>query len=59
METDPRRPFPSLTVQIYNYATGPDHNQKQQAWAGILVLISLIFLLNLAVRFATRSRRPI
>jgi phosphate transport system permease protein len=58
METDPRRPFPSLTVQIYNYATGPDRSQKQQAWAGILVLISLIFVLNLAVRFATRSRRP-
>ena len=55
---DPNEPFPSLTVQIYTYATGPYPEQKRLAWAGILVLICLIFLLNLAIRFTTRSRRP-
>ena len=53
---DPNRPFPSLTVQIFTYATGPYPSQKSEAWAGILVLITLIFVLNLAIRFATRQR---
>ena len=56
LEFDPRYPFPSLTVQIYDYARGPDPAQRQLAWAGILVLIFMIFLLNLSVRFATRPR---
>ena len=54
---DVAEPFPSLTVQIFTYATGPYPKQKEQAWAGILVLIFLIFLLNLAIRFTTRSRK--
>jgi len=57
VETNPNNPFPSLTVQIYTYATGPYAAQKQQAWAGILVLIGLIFCLNVAIRFATRGKR--
>jgi phosphate transport system permease protein len=56
LTTNPNEPFPSLTVQIYTYATGPYPEQKRLAWAGILVLISLIFLLNLAIRFTTRQR---
>lgn len=43
--------FPSLTVQIFNYATAPSADQNRLAWAGILVLICLIFVLNLAIRF--------
>ena len=54
---DPRRPFPSLTVQIFNYASGPYPNERGLAWAGILVLVGLIFVLNLGIRFATRARR--
>ena len=54
---DPRRPFPSLTVQIFNYASGPFPDERRLAWAGILVLVGLIFLLNLGIRFATRTRR--
>ena len=54
---DPSRPFPSLTVQIYNYATGPYEPFKKLAWAGILVLISLVFVLNLSIRFITSRRR--
>jgi phosphate transport system permease protein len=51
---DPNQPFPSLTVQVYNYARGPYVAQRELAWAGILVLIALIFVLNLMIRFATR-----
>ena len=55
-EVEINQPFPSLTVQIYTYATGPYPEFKRLAWAGILVLIMLIFVLNLLIRFATRSR---
>jgi len=51
------KPFPSLTVQIFSYATGPDEGERKLAWAGILVLIGLIFVLNLCIRFATRSKK--
>jgi phosphate transport system permease protein len=48
--------FPSLTVQIFQYATTSEQEWVRQAWAGMLVLIVLVSLLNLAVRFASRSR---
>jgi phosphate transport system permease protein len=54
---NPNQPFPSLTVQIFDYATGASHPQQSLAWAGILVLVILIFVLNLSVRLATRARR--
>ncbi len=55
--SDPQ-PFPSLTAQIYVYASGPYVAQRELAWAGIIVLISLIFVINLLIRFAVaRSRR--
>jgi phosphate transport system permease protein len=50
-------PFPSLTVQAFNYARDPDPVRQKLAWAAILVLISMIFVLNLCVRYATSSRR--
>lgn len=57
MPHSPGERFPSLTVQIYDYATSVDRDQQALAWAGILVLISLIFVLNLSIRLATRARR--
>jgi len=54
---DPNQPFPSLTVQIFQYATGPYKEQKDMAWTGILVLIFLIFILNLAIRYVSRSKQ--
>ena len=47
--------YPSLTKQIFDYANSPDPAQQRLAWAGILVLIALIFLLNLGIRFFARS----
>ncbi len=52
---NPKHPFPSLTKEIFEYATGPYREQKQVAWAGILVLISLIFVLNLSIRFFAQA----
>jgi phosphate transport system permease protein len=57
LTTNPNEPFPSLTVQIFEYARGPYRDEKQLAWAGILVLIALIFALNLSIRLATRARK--
>jgi phosphate transport system permease protein len=55
---NPNEPFPSLTVQVYQYATGPYPEQKRLAWAGILVLISLLFIVNISVRaVAARAMR--
>lgn len=53
MPTDPGQPFPSLTVQIYTYAMSPAESQRKLAWAGMLVLIAILFVLNLAIRFLT------
>jgi len=58
MTFNPSEPFPSLTVQIFNYATGPYPAEQRLAWGAMLVLIAIVFVLNLLVRFAVRSRRP-
>ena len=52
---DPNHPMPSLTVHIFNQTTGPYREEQSQAWAGMLILILLVFFLNLAVRFAVRK----
>jgi phosphate transport system permease protein len=51
---DPSQPFPSLTVQVFVYATGPYRDEQNLAWAGMLILIALVFLLNLALRLTIR-----
>jgi phosphate transport system permease protein len=50
------QPMASLTVQIYNYATGPFDVEWRMAWAATLILMLLILLINIAVRFLTRKR---
>ena len=54
---DPAEPFPSLTRDIFELARGPEPAQHRLAWAGILVLIAMIFVLNLTVRFFAFSVR--
>jgi len=48
------RPMASLTVQVYTYATGPYEDLHRQAWAGALVLVSIVLTCSLLARFATR-----
>ncbi len=50
------QPMASLTVQIYNYATGPFDVEHQMAWAATLILIALILAINILVRFLTRKK---
>jgi len=51
---DPTQPTASLTVQIYTYATSPYEDWHRQAWAGALVLVSIVLICSLLARFATR-----
>ena len=50
------QPMASLTVQIYNYATGPFDVEHQMAWAATLILVGIILVINIAVRYLTRKR---
>jgi phosphate transport system permease protein len=52
--TNLRQPISSLTVQIYNYASSPYKDWHRQAWAGALVLVSIVLTCSLLARFATR-----
>jgi phosphate transport system permease protein len=49
---DVDRPIASLPVQIFDYAKSPYKDWQDQAWTGALVLVSIIFILNLAARIA-------
>ena len=51
-------PMAALPLQIYHYAISPYKDWHRQAWAGSLVLILLVFLLNMVARIAFRSRQP-
>src|SRR5687767_15299837 len=44
------QPMSSLTVQIFNYATGPFEVEHAMAWAATLILVATILLINILVR---------
>jgi len=48
------RPISSLTVQVYSYASSPYQDWHRQAWAGALVLVTIVLTCSLLARFATR-----
>jgi phosphate transport system permease protein len=50
------QPMSSLTVQIFNYATGPFEVEHAMAWAATLILVGLILMINILVRFMTRKK---
>jgi phosphate transport system permease protein len=57
LTANPNQPFPSLTKQIFDYSKfGPAAPETKLAWAGVLVLISLIFVLNVAIRITARPK---
>jgi phosphate transport system permease protein len=51
--TDIRQPISSLTVQVFTYAISPYEDWHRQAWAGALVLVSLVFVCALLARITT------
>jgi len=48
------QPSSALPLQIYKYANTPYDDLHRQAWAGALVLITLIVASVAAVRYAVR-----
>lgn len=54
--TSVREPIAALPLQIFTYAISPYDEWHSQAWAGALVLISIVLIISVAARFATRSR---
>ena len=51
--TDVRQPISTLTVQVFTYAIAPYEDWHRQAWAGALVLVSLVLICSLLARVAT------
>jgi phosphate transport system permease protein len=49
-----KQPISTLTVQVFTYATGPYEDWHRQAWAGALVLVSIVLGCSLLARLATR-----
>jgi phosphate transport system permease protein len=49
-------PIAALPLQIFSYAISPYDDWHRQAWAGALVLLLLITVINVSVRVLTRDR---
>jgi phosphate transport system permease protein len=52
--TELTQPMASLTVTVFTYAISPYQDWHRQAWAGALVLVSIVFFCSLLARTATR-----
>ncbi len=48
-------PIDALPLRIYNYSQDVNPDRQNLAWAGAVVLITLILVLSIAARFATRG----
>jgi len=56
LSTDLMRPMGSLTVRIFYFAGSPYEEWHNMAWAATLVLVTMILVLNVAVKFLARNR---
>ena len=52
--TDLTQPIGAVTVQVYAYAISPYADWHRQAWAGALVLVTLILVCSVLARLTTR-----
>ena len=48
------QPIASLTVQVFTYAISPYEDWHRQAWAGALVLVTVVFVFSVLARVVTR-----
>ena len=49
------QPIAALPLQVFSYAIAPYEDWHRQAWAGALVLITLVLIVSLVARLATRG----
>ena len=54
--TSVREPISALPLQIFTYAISPYDEWHAQAWAGALVLISIVLVISVVARIVTRSK---
>ncbi len=50
------QPISTLPVQIFNYAISPYKDWHRQAWAGALILVLAILIVNLGMRAFSRQK---
>jgi phosphate transport system permease protein len=50
-------PIAAMPLQIFNFAISPYEDWHRLAWAGALVLVTVMFGLSLAARYFSRSRQ--
>jgi phosphate transport system permease protein len=55
-ELNPTQPMAQLPLQVFTYAISPYKSWHQQAWAGALLLILAVLLLNVLARVALPPR---
>ncbi len=46
------QPISSITVQVFTYAISPYEDWHRQAWAGALVLVTIVLICSMAARIA-------
>jgi phosphate transport system permease protein len=51
--TDLTQPISSITVQVFTYAISPYEDWHRQAWAGALVLVTIVLVCSVLARLAT------
>lgn len=49
-------PIAAMPLQIFNFAISPYEDWHRLAWAGALVLVTIMFMLSLAARYFGRSK---
>jgi phosphate transport system permease protein len=49
-------PIAAMPLQIFNFAISPYEDWHRLAWAGALVLVTLMFTLSLATRYFSRQK---
>ena len=51
------QPMAAVPLQVFTYAISPYEDWHDMAWAGALVLITMVLLINIAARVLTREKR--
>jgi len=51
--TNVMQPIATLTIQVFTYAISPYEDWHRQAWAGALVLVTMVLLCSVLARLAT------
>ncbi|MCM0081600.1 phosphate ABC transporter permease PstA [Geomonas sp. Red32] len=56
---DVTKPMAALPLQIFNFAISPYDDWHRLAWAGALVLVTIMFTLSLTARYFGRGRQRV